>query len=174
MIAATSAPSLWTAVRIAGRRAAAVCFTTMAALGIWVAVMTIAPTLEGRYFPVVKNQVVEHLPDEDGGIAFHIRFDKVRDCYSLGRAWYAVLDDGTLQLVNAQYPEQIGPMLSRPVGRHRGVKTVLQLPEAAKAFFGVTVHQCGMPWGASRSPIGPFSVERWKGAPHGREFPPDP
>jgi hypothetical protein len=170
---ATKRPSIGTAIAVAGKRAAAVVFASMSALGVWGLLMMFAPALEGRYYPVVKEQIVEHLPNEDGGIAFYMRFDKVRDCYALGRAWYAVLPGGVLKLVQAQYPDESGPMLSRPVGRHRGVKTVLRLEPDAVAFFGVTSHQCGMPWGATRSPIGPFYLKGWEKAPHGQPFPPE-
>lgn len=162
-------------VYLALKRAFAVIATGASVLGFWICMQILGPSIEAQVYPVIKDVTLEPLPAElgNGSIAFHVKFTKQRDCEHRGRDWFAVLPDGSLQSIQAQYPDWNDPPISRPPGRHRGEKTVLVPPVDAIGVFGTQRHQCYMPWGVSRTGIGPFPLSDWDSRARGKPFPPE-
>lgn len=152
------------ALRFALARALAVLWGGLVAAGLYLTIVLMGPTIEGRYFPVVENyRLIDFRPTDDGaGVQFRASFVKVRDCAYYGVYWYAPDPEGNFVRLQVQ---QIGrdpvPPTTGPMGPRVSMPQAIFPPAGSQSIVGVMNHDCGLVW-QTRTIIGPFDLANGK------------
>lgn len=166
----TKAQNASSAFRFAVNRALAVVWGGGVALALYLAIIILGPTIEGRYWPVIDNYHLEDVrPEDKGGVSFVPVFTKERDCTYFGVSWFAPNPDGNLVRVQvAPLDEDATAPRTGPMGKREGRRQVIYPPEGTTALLGVMSHDCGLIW-QTRTPVGPFLMV--DGLPEGEPGP---
>ena len=157
------------AIRFAFIRLVAVAWGGFVALGLYLAIIILGPSIEGKYFPVIEDYTLTEIRQEpSGAISFVPIFTKVRDCTYYGVSWFAPDENGNLARMQVS-PLGEDPTAPRtgPLGPRAGARLVITPPEGATSVIGVMNHDCGMIW-QTRTPVGPYDLSVGKLSPTAR------
>lgn len=139
--------------------------TVMSAILTMVVIMsfgTIGPEIETRFFPVYTKFAVKSIERGVGGDSTTVvfRYSKLRDCVSLGSAWYLRTPDSDLGPnrpldYSVLYPPG-HTTNSRPIGRHESRPMVFATnPEEFMAQANGDIHSRCHPFWLSKTTIFP-------------------
>lgn len=157
----TRAQSAGSAFSFAINRALAVIWGGGVALGLYLAIIILGPSIEGRYWPVIEGYHLEDVRGEpNGGVSFVPVFTKERDCTYFGVSWFAPNPDGNLVRVQvAPLDEDATAPQTGPMGPREGRRQVIYPPASATALLGIMNHDCGLIW-QTRTVVGPFPISQ--------------
>lgn len=140
-------------------RAAAVLWGGLVAAVLYLSVVVVGPTVEGKWFPVVLDyQLAAFTHEADGAVSFRPVFRKVRECTNFGSTWYAPDEAGNftrLQLLPKDRTAE--PPATGPLSARIGQPSMVYPPPGATMLMGVLSHDCGLMW-QTRTALGPFSL----------------
>lgn len=158
--------SLAASVRIGARfawaRGLAVLATGAIFTALWVLVLAVGPTIEQRWFPVIRHfEPVAKGVTDDGSLWMIARFYKARDCQYVGITWLVGDDDpetGYRTIDSVVAGIEGGEIERRPLGWNISRTWVLGRPayvSEGEQLEGFVLYQCGFPW-VTAVPVGPY------------------
>ena len=122
-------------------------FWTLIGMVLWPVMVTIGPTMEGRFFPVIENSQITRVVEQQDGKASNVwgRSDKVRECTFLSLEWYYTTGPNSNVLVPVDILE---PSKVRGGGwfSFGPWKVHLRRDQIRKESFAIAKHRCHLLW----------------------------